>query len=336
MYSNLEEGQVKFLAPVGKISRQLPVFYNPVMKTNRDISVLIAKILLNKDSSVGLPLAGSGIRGLRLLKEAGLTKVFFNDINKDAASIIKKNLKINRMEATVSCSDANDFLLASKGFHYIDIDPFGSPNDFLDSAIKRLARGGLLAVTATDTAPLCGTYPKACKRKYWAQPRRGEAMHEYGLRILIRKIQLIGAQYDKALKPVYSFYKDHYFRVFFICQKSKTEVDKLLELHGQQQDIGPMWLGSLWDHNLAVEISKTNKFSSLNRFVNTIAGESEIQSVGYHDIHYICEEQKCKTVPSQAKVLAKLTDAASTHFCPTGIRTTATRKELINLIQQLV
>ena len=47
-----------------------------------------------------------------------------------------------------------DFLaiLHSKGFDYIDLDPFGSPNIFLDSAVKRLGRNGILAVTATDTA----------------------------------------------------------------------------------------------------------------------------------------------------------------------------------------
>ncbi|MCU0373510.1 MAG: ATP-binding protein, partial [Ignavibacteria bacterium] len=42
------------------------------------------------------------------------------------------------------------------GFDYIDIDPFGSPCPFLDAAIKRLSRGGILAVTATDTSALAG------------------------------------------------------------------------------------------------------------------------------------------------------------------------------------
>ena len=71
----------------------------------------------------------------------------------------------------------------STGFDYIDVDPFGSPNPFLDAAIKRIARDGILAVTATDTAPLCGTYTNACRRKYWAVPLRNELMHEIGIRI---------------------------------------------------------------------------------------------------------------------------------------------------------
>ena len=87
----------------------------------------------------------------------------------------------------------------------------------LDSAIKRISRNGILAVTNTDTAALTGTYPKACIRKYWSMPKRDYMMHETGLRILIRKVQLVGMQYEKALYPIFSYFKDHYFRIFFQC-----------------------------------------------------------------------------------------------------------------------
>jgi len=52
---------------------------------------------------------------------------------------------------------------------------------------------GFLAVTATDTSALTGTYPKATKRKYWADSYRTEFLHEQAIRILIRKVQMIGA-----------------------------------------------------------------------------------------------------------------------------------------------
>ena len=42
----------------------------------------------------------------------------------------------------------------SQGWHWIDIDPFGSPVPFLDTAIQALARRGVLEVSATDTAAL--------------------------------------------------------------------------------------------------------------------------------------------------------------------------------------
>ena len=104
----------------------------------------------------------------------------------------------------LSEDDANLFLLKSSGFDYIDIDPFGSPNPFLENAVVRLSREGILAVTATDTSGFTGTYPKATKRKYDSRPIKNEIMHETGIRILIRAVQLFGSRHDKALIPIYS------------------------------------------------------------------------------------------------------------------------------------
>jgi len=128
---------------------------------------------------------------------------------------------VGNKKIIIKNQDANLFLLNSTGFDYIDIDPFGTPNPFLDSAVKRISRDGILAVTSTDTAALTGTYPKATLRKYWAYSKKDEMMHETGLRILIRKIQLIAAQYDKALVPIFSYFKDHYYRIFFNSVKGK-------------------------------------------------------------------------------------------------------------------
>ena len=206
---SITESSTTILASTGTISKQLEIFYNPVMKFNRDISILLLNAL-NKKMQIADPLAGSGIRSIRFIKELNkgiITSIAINDSSTNAVRAIKKNVKLNKIKnknIVISNKDANEFLLSSKGFDYIDIDPFGSPNPFLDAAVKRLARDGILAVTATDTAPLAGTYPNACKRKYWAIPLRNHLMHEVGIRILIRKVQLIGIQYDKALIPIFS------------------------------------------------------------------------------------------------------------------------------------
>jgi len=202
----------------GKISKQLPVFYNPVMKTNRDVSIILLNALNKKEMQIADPLAGSGIRSIRFVKELNkniIKSIAINDYSKESVKNIKENFKLNKINQKTSSiqfhnDDANLFLLNSKGFDYIDIDPFGTPNPFLDAAVKRIARDGILSVTATDTAPLAGTYPSTCRRKYWAIPLRNEIKHEVGLRILIRKVQLIGAQFDKALIPLCSYSKDHY------------------------------------------------------------------------------------------------------------------------------
>lgn len=38
------------------------------------------------------------------------------------------------------------------GYEVVDLDPYGSPSQFLDSAVQAVADGGLLCVTATDMA----------------------------------------------------------------------------------------------------------------------------------------------------------------------------------------
>ncbi len=41
-------------------------------------------------------------------------------------------------------------------FDVVDLDPYGSPATFLDGAVQSICDGGLLLVTCTDMAVLCG------------------------------------------------------------------------------------------------------------------------------------------------------------------------------------
>jgi len=334
MYKLIQEGQAKIYIPKEKkISKKLPVFYNPLMALNRSISVLVLENIPNKNMQIGLPLAGSGVRGIRLLKELPKNKIkfiYFNDHSKQAVNIIKKNLKINKIKSKTKLhnQDANLFILENKGFDYIDIDPFGTPNPFLDSAVKALSRNSILAVTATDTAPLAGTYPNACRRKYWASPKLDSNKHETGLRILIRKIQLIAAQYEKALTPILSYYHEHYFRVFFKCEKGKTKIDKIIKQHGMFNNAGPLWLGNLWDCRLIKKLKTDLKI------IQTIKQECPVQTLGFIDIHKFCKKHRLKIPKTEIlikKIKTKKFKAAQTHFSPTGIRTNMPEKKLIRL-----
>lgn len=85
-------------------------------------------------------------------------------------------------------------------FDFLDLDPFGSPVEFLDTALRSVRRNGVLAVTATDTGVLCGAYRNACLRKYLAEPIRGPLCHEAGLRILIGTVVRYAAKYDLGSK----------------------------------------------------------------------------------------------------------------------------------------
>jgi len=358
-----EEGKARIDVPVvDTVSKDMDVFYNPVMKLNRDVSVLLLDSVCRGGLGVGLPLAATGVRGIRFLlelKKNKIKEVHFNDYNKNFKRIIKNNLELNKKNFTsqnsleenglgkrimIKNQDANLFLLNSTGFDYIDIDPFGTPVPFLESSVKRISRNGILAVTATDTSALCGTYPKACLRKYWAVPLRNELMHEVGLRILIRKVQLIGAQYEKAFIPIFSYSKDHYMRVFFRCEKGKTGVDKVLGQHDCFEGAGPMWLGRLWDKTLVNKMYKliNNKNFDNNKelikFLGIVKEECKINTIGFYDLHKIVKRKKIRRIPRTLDLIKKIRKlgykASETHFSEVGVRSDIKLKRLLDVISR--
>lgn len=362
----IEEGGARIRAFVeSKISKELPVFYNPVMKLNRGLSVLLLNALGKKEMQIADPLAGSGIRGIRFLLELdkGIIKnISINDLSDDAVKNISENLQLNnikpdRDKIKVSNEDANLFLLKSTGFDYIDIDPFGTPMPFLDSAIKRISRDGILAVTATDTAALAGSSKKACLRKYWALPMRNELMHEAGIRILIRAVQLIGASHEKALLPIFSYTDQHYYRVFFRCEKGKEKADQILSEHKfllynqntmerklsgtalNRENVkngwsyaGPLWAGQLWDKGLVKKMRrKCQKDNRDNRelagMLSVLEKESLKEIVGFYKIPELLSRNKTGDCPKIEIIISRLEKdgffASRTIFEGDGIRTDA-------------
>ena len=185
----IQEGKVKlwiFKKPVYEYS----VFYNPDAEINRDLSIVATQVFqkeFNSKLDILDALAATGIRGLRYAKEiSGVESVVLNDHNKSAYRLIKNNIKENRLKkkCVAKNMDAN-LLMRQNIFNVIDLDPFGSPNIFMDSAARSVYHKGFLSVTATDTAPLCGTYPEACFRKYGIKSIKTEFYNELGIRILI-------------------------------------------------------------------------------------------------------------------------------------------------------
>jgi len=99
---SIKEGEASIsLTSEDKISKSLPVFYNPVMKLNRDISIILLNALGKKGMQMCDPLAGTGIRSLRFLKELkqGIAEsVTVNDANPRFPEAIKANLKRNKLK----------------------------------------------------------------------------------------------------------------------------------------------------------------------------------------------------------------------------------------------
>ncbi len=371
----ITEGKAIIKVPnTEKISRDMDVFYNPDMKNNRDIAVLVLNSLDVYPSEKGKEklliadiMGGTGIRSLRFLLETKkVEEIHINDLSEKSIKLIKENLKLNKIisaknKIKLYNSDANLFLLDSKGFNYIDIDPFGSPIKFLESAISRISRSGILALTATDTSALSGTYRSACLRKYWAIPLRNYMMHEIGIRILIRRCQLIGAMYDKTLIPVFSHATLHYSRIYFRVVKGKKRVDKIWKQHKyfhyckecmnrevsdnnrinccgkEMQYSGPLWIGKLWDSKLTSRMKKENKtnnvlkFSDIYNMIDIINKESKMNSVGFYSLHKISSRLKThspKTLDIINELKSKGFKTAPTNFSGDGIRTNAGIKDI--------
>lgn len=338
--------------PTEDVHAGMEVFYNPVMVSNRNISIVLLNSIENTEMNIADPLAGSGVRSLRFLKELKMGKIkqlFVNDMKDNFKKVFNEGLKLNQLKFDknkifLSNNDANLFMQEQIGFDYIDIDPFGSPNPFLASAVARISREGIIAVTATDTAALTGTYPKVTPRKYWAVSLKNYLMHEVGLRILIRKVQLQGIQFEKALMPILSYHKDHYFRVYFRNEKGKEKCDEVVKQHqyflfcnnclnfktsvynnetctckNKFTFAGPLWTGKLSDKELLKVMVENNPFPEEQKLLELLQGEAKFPQVGFYDLHEIA--RKLKVNPPKMEVALKKLKGARTHFLLTGIRT---------------
>ena len=349
--------KIEATLPKRDVHKKMEVFYNPVMASNRNISILLLNCVENRNMNIVDPLAGSGIRSLRFLKELKKSKIkqlYVNDIKANFPDYFKESLKLNKISSnkiSIHNQDANLFMLNQEGFDYIDIDPFGSPNNFLAAAIARLSRRGILAVTATDTAALTGTYPKVTPRKYWANNTKNYLMHETGLRILIRKVQLIGIQFDKALIPILAYSKDHYFRIYFKNDRRKESCDQIIKQHlyllyNQQTlefkpskfnfeeefiSIGPLWAGKLFDSKLIKTMLKNNTFEEEKKFLQLLNKEAEMDVLGFYDMHALARAYK--VAPPRMEMALRRLQGIRTHFSLNGFKTKKSFKEVISVLK---
>lgn len=353
-----------------------PVFYNPHMESCRDISVSAVQVLAGELGSIRVcdPLAGVGARGLRYAREVeGVEMVIANDRSREASELTKRNVEHNGLASLVEVrnEDANVLLWENRGrFNFVDIDPFGSPAPFVDAACAALARRGMLAITATDTAPLSGTHAKACLRRYGAKPLKTEYCHELGIRILIGFVQRTAGKHELALTPVLAHATRHYFRVYLRARRSPSVADGLLAQQGYvshcsacgrrkfTQGIGvelpnicecgvrfahagPLWLGRLMDQMFIREISRDllRRNFRLGQqelvLLNQCAGEADGPPT-FYDMH---ELARCAgaSPPKIIGLIGKLREkgyfASRTHFSGTGFRTNAPMDEIAKIFK---
>ncbi|KAF4397688.1 hypothetical protein G4B88_027428 [Cannabis sativa] len=165
-------------------------------------------------------LSASGLRALRYAREVeGIGQVVALDNDKVSVEACRRNIKFN---GSVACkkveshlADARVYMLTHPNeFDVVDLDPYGSPSVFLDSAVQSVVDGGLLMCTATDMAVLCGGNGEVCYSKYGSYPLRGKYCHEMALRILLASIESHANRYKRYIVPVLSVQMNFYIRVF--------------------------------------------------------------------------------------------------------------------------
>jgi tRNA (guanine26-N2/guanine27-N2)-dimethyltransferase len=387
------EGIVKVLVPKLKAfvkspseyaPSKAPVFYNPIMELNRDLAVLAMQVhhkTTRCQISVCEPLSGCGIRGVRFAMEVdGVQKVLMGDINKRASKLANYNVRMNGLSqrVTVKNEDANHLLAnyaaPRKRFDIIDIDPFGSPVPYLDSAIRALRNNGLIALTATDMAPLCGVHPKACTRKYGGKPLRTEYCHELAVRLLAGCLATTAAKHDVGVKVVFSHSSNHYVRVYatveygakkadesiknmgyilhcFSCLHRETAKEPLfLEHSGRCSECnsslsvaGPLWLGKIFDKRFSELMEGVAKKRNLRLGRKIEKTLTLIKNEAEAPITYYVSDKLCDRLNLPAPPLSKVVEALriagfqayATHFNSKGIRTDASAVKVKELMQRI-
>ncbi|MBS7643113.1 tRNA (guanine(10)-N(2))-dimethyltransferase [Candidatus Bathyarchaeota archaeon] len=376
----VKEGKVAVLVPdvcftlknhETHVLSKAPVFYNPRMEFSRDVAVVALQTyqsIMGREITICEPFTGCGIRGIRYAKEVDGVSVTINDINSDAVKLARINVKKNSVEnrvSTIGNADANTFLALyfapKKRFDAIDIDPFGSPAPYIESAIMALRNGGLIALTATDMAPLCGIYPQACLRKYGGKPLRTEYCHELATRILLNSLGMAAARHEMGIHVLFSHSTDHYIRVYAEVKHGAKQADSTTQMIGYalhcfscfHHEIsmgitnflkkkcsecgkalavaGPLWAGKLADKEFCTKMGielqkkqlKTKK--KLTTLVNMVSNEVDAAPL-YYVIDRVCDRFNLR-VPPTAKITQELENrgykVTLTHFHPKGIKTDA-------------
>ena len=381
VYNLIEEGTTKILTPISnksdKIISNVPVFFNPIMELNRDISIAVTAVFVNRliekkniclsDIRYADALAASGVRGVRIANEIGLDTTI-NDWKQSSYNLIKKNIQLNSLEKLAKATHNNaNVLLYSDAYHIVDIDPFGSPSQFLDAACKSVVN--LLEITATDTASLCGAHLNSGIRKYSAVPFNNEYHSEMGVRILLGKVAFELAKHDKGMVPLLSHATKHYIRTYLEIEKGAKNanrtlknigyivhciqcghreslkgiaiaIDKYCKLCGKKVNIaGPIWLGILHTkeflNDVLIEIE--NRCLSTKLIATKIISlcKYELDTPTFYDQHKICKSLKisAKDMNSLIELLKKNGFKASrTHFNGTSFKTDAE----ITIIKEIV
>jgi len=356
----VREGSTDILVPElhssggpGKI--QGGVFFNEQMAFNRDVSVMLLRALGRDSITVADAMTATGSRAVRIANEVRGTVVTANDYSEDAIPFIERNIELNGLSNCRASNKDLHMLFAEESFDYVDLDPFGSPIPYLQSAIRGCRKHGILAITATDTAPLAGAHAPKCRRRYQSEPVRGYMCHEGGLRILMCSIAKELAKFDRGMKPLLSFYADHYFRTYIQVEEGAEKADRTLAQLGYMEyntetlersisdrydpthKYGPFWLGPLHDQEFVSSMDPAGMATEkrCTKYLNLWKNELDTE-VFVYDMSELSSHIKMSP-PKLADFIDLLNSngkASFTHICPTSFKTDLPLDTVVSLYRE--
>lgn len=363
----VEEGSTRFQVPVPRreplqLKKRASVFYNPAAELSRDATILLLSVIRPLEYADAM--GASGVRGLRAAHELGL-KVLINDHNPSAARLIERNRLALGLDCEIACMDVNA-LLSSRHFDAVDLDPFGSPAPFIDSAIRGARR--YLFITATDTAPLCGAHMKAGIRRYASLPMKTDYHAEVALRNLLGFVAREALKYERAIEPLFCFARRHYVRLHLELKSGAKAADRALghigyilqctrcparveaagilppcrrcgNCGGETRPIGPLWLGAIQNQEILEGMAlnlgglRLGTARDLSRLLSLCREELE---VSYHYDYHALAKHVQGTPPPVEHLLDRLSSAgyrtSRAHYSGTAIKTDAPLEELLRAL----
>jgi len=372
-FQEIIEGCTKLLVPkkslTDKVPPKKPAFFNPRAKVNRDFSIIAYAAFLKNFQGPKIFLegmSGIGARGLRVSNELKVENTIINDLNPTALkmseySANQNNLKNIKFSENEVCRFLSIHSKKGERGSIVDIDPFGSPATFFDCGIRATMHGGILSTTATDLQVLNGLFQEACKRKYGGVPIRVEYGNEMAIRLVLGCLRIVAARLGVEIIPMFVESEMHYYRTYvkilnrpdqkenlgYIlhcknCGHRRIAIEQKQECELCESKIsiaGPLWIGSIFDkefiQNMLIEIPNLKVDKVCEKTIQKCLAESEMPAT-YFTVDEIASKMKASP-PKLEKAIQNLQKnnftASVTAFNPTGFRTSANIKEIIEIFQ---
>jgi tRNA (guanine26-N2/guanine27-N2)-dimethyltransferase len=358
----LEEEGLKFTVPKG-------VFYNTQMRFCRSMSSLAVGAIKDKLELIDA-FCATGIRGIRYAKEnPNVEAITFLDIEKSAINAAKKNAKANELKVDFLHGNISQMAFESSA-DFLEIDPFGTPSPYLLDGFRFFnpKKTAYLSATATDVAVLCGGKTAACLKNYHSYPLNNGFTHETGLRIMIKRIAEVAAEFNMGIEPLISFSDKHYLKTIVKVRRSADLADMSMRSLGhifycdkcgfrgfgqfpegtcqkcqsKTKFAGPLWLGELHQKAFLKRMRKLNDKreyadrEEISAMLTMLEDEVGMPPY-YYNIHKIVKLRGKGVIPKMDLILERIRKrgfkVTRTHFSKVSIKTDAPYEEILEAME---